>query len=386
MDDTAIADFFRRHQATVTSAGPRMPNIPVLPIDSDVEEEGEENVNRIFRDVEIVEQKWEPLIVMEAPAKAGEFPIRFIDGSQRHQTVLWLRSPVGSLIPLLVAEVGAVSLRLEGRRFNREAVEIERIVSFVADPFPWEEIENLSLALSRKVASNPDNVEGNPNALGEFPMRLTLANQPMEEYHPFDYEIMRKQAVRRINQEMMTWERLLLLRNTTLPTLVDGPLHRVMGEPPADGPLIVGVAKIPAANYLHLQGWRTLTELKPGQRTPVFKIIGEGQGKQGRFPVATWYLKLAGGPRFAPNWGHVRVEIPWNQFETRFQNDFHFIGRLSRWLMDARCRQESYSRMPVSLEPILRAEEVIKPLFTPLNLLSYRLCHHAGLLRSTESN
>jgi hypothetical protein len=36
--------------------------------------------------------------------------------------------------------------------------------------------------------------------------------------------------------------------------------------------------------------------------------------------------------------------------------------------------------MPVSLEPIVRAEECLKPLFTPLSALSARLCRRAGAL------
>ena len=95
-------------------------------------------------------------------------------------------------------------------------------------------------------------------------------------------------------------------------------------------------------------------------------------------PTASWYLKLAGGPRLAPNWGFVRVDVPWVQFESDFHGDVAFVGRLSRWLIDARCRQESYARMPVSLEPIVRAEESLKPLFTPLPILSARLYRRSG--------
>ena len=67
--------------------------------------------------------------------------------------------------------------------------------------------------------------------------------------------------------------------------------------------------------------------LKPGQRTPAFRYEGV-RGEHGGMPVASWYLKLAGGPRLAPNWGYVRVEIPWGQFENR-GSDFGLIDRLS---------------------------------------------------------
>ncbi len=366
MLESTLNDFFHRYQAAVTSSS------PVLPIMPPPEEAEDEEEPTIFLDKEQKPEEWKPIIVTEAPTREGESPIRFIDGAQQHRTVMWIRCPRGTPVPLVLAEVGAVTLHLEGRRFLREAVSIERVLSFVGDPFPWEEIEGFAQALLR----HP-----------QLQLRLALANKPLEKHHPYDFEVMRLQAVSRARQEMDTLERLMLARQSTMPTLVDGPLHRVMGEPTADGSLMIGVVKTHAANYLHDQGWRTLLELRPGQRTPVFQITGQKgmTSRQGRFPIATWYLKLAGGPRLAPNWGYVRIEVPWKQFETKFAGSFDFIGRLSRWLIDARCRAESYGRMPVSLEPVVRAEEVMKPLFGSLDALSHRLYRHAGLLRSSDS-
>lgn len=160
---------------------------------------------------------------------------------------------------------------------------------------------------------------------------------------------------------------------------MDGPLDRVTAEPAAESPLLVGVPKIQAASYLHDRGWRTLLALRPAHRTPVFRIAREGS-----ISVATWYLKLAGGPRLAPNWGHVRVEVPWGQFLHRGGAASGFADRLSRWLIDARCRADSYARMPVSLDPIVRAEDALKPLFTPLPVLVNRLYRRAGLFRRDE--
>jgi hypothetical protein len=133
-----------------------------------------------------------------------------------------------------------------------------------------------------------------------------------------------------------------------------------------------------AAEYLNEATWPYLLKLGKGRRTPIFKISREGS-----IPVATWYLKLAGGPQLAPNWGYVRVEVPWNQFEERGR-DIGFVNRLSRWLVDARCRADSYARMPVSLEPIVRAEDALKPLFTPLQVLVNRLYRQAGFFRRNE--
>lgn len=161
----------------------------------------------------------------------------------------------------------------------------------------------------------------------------------------------------------------------------DGASPRLTFAPPRASLL---ARRLHSKNYLHARGWRTLLDLRPGTRTPAFRISGTKRPGEERIPVASWYVKLAGGPRLAPNWGYVRVEVPWGQFVRQFQSDFGFVNRLSRWLMDARCRTESYARMPVSLDPIVRAEDALKPLFTPVSVLVNRLYRTAGLFRGNE--
>ena len=357
-DRGAIGDFLREHDAVAVGMSPSLPLIPEDP-------EGEGKPPAVDLDVEQKAGNWQSVIVPEAPARAGEFPVRFIDGSQAGQPVLCLSlKGRGWPIPLFFSEIGAVALSLEGRGFKRTFHVVERVLSFVADPFPWEQVETFSAALSN-----------NPN----FRIRVLPANLPdLTKYSPFDYEVMRTQARARTLEEMTNLERLALAQDRSVPTLVDGPLDRVMGNPDADGPLVVGVPKMQAASYLNDSTWPTLLKLQPGLRTPVFQIKREGS-----IAVATWYLKLARGTEAAPNWGYVRVEVPWNQFEYR-GCDFHFVNRLSRWIVDARCRASSYARMPVSLEPIVRAEDALKPLFTPLSVLVNRLYRQAGLFRSNE--
>lgn len=324
--------------------------------------------------VELPPDQWKARIVGEAPARDGEYPVRFIDGSIYSQPVLCLRAPVGWPVPILVAEVGAVALRLDGRRFTRTFALVERLLSFVADPFPWAEVE----AFAGAVRNDPG-----------LEARLVPANMPSAKGTPpvppncFDYELMRHQAYSRCEQDMYTAERLALAADPTVPTLVDGKLAGRIGERAVKArPLVVGIVKRTAPD-LHPEGWRVLLDLRPGQRTPVFKLTGKVKEKLADMPTASWFLKLAGGPRLAPNWGFVRVDVPWVQFENR-PDRFGFADRLSRWLIDARCRAESYARMPVSLDPIVRAEESLKPLFSPLPLLVNRLHRRAGLFRRSE--
>src|SRR4029079_17699171 len=95
------------------------------------------------------------------------------------------------------------------------------------------------------------------------------------------------------------------------------------------------------------------------------------------------FVKMAGGTELMPNWAAVRVEVPWVQFQEHPESArTGFVNRLSRWLIDARCRQSSYARMPVSLEPIVRAEDSLKSLFTPFGMLRNRFLQHAGVFGS----
>jgi hypothetical protein len=244
---------------------------------------------------------------------------------------------------------------------------VERLLSFVADPFPWAEVEGFAAA----VVADPG-----------LQARLVPGNMPRDG-NPFDYEVMRQQAYHRCEQDMLNAERLALAADPTVPTLVDGKLAGRIGTKAAkDRPLLVGIVKRTPPD-LQEAGWRTLLTLRPGQRTPYFKLTGMSGDTEADMPTASWFLKLSGGPRLAPNWGFVRVDVPWVQFQGR-PDKSGFVNRLSRWLIDARCRAESYARMPVSLDPIVRAEEALKPLFSPLPVLVNRLHRRAGLFRRNE--
>jgi hypothetical protein len=356
----AIGRFLRSHKAAAVGATPSRPDAPPA------EEEGagtfDFTVERELAD-------WSPVPLSEAPAKPGEYPVRFIDGSHAGQPVLCLRSPQGYPVPLLVAEVGAVALRLVGRRFDREFRAVERVLGFVADPFPWEEVEDFAAALANHAGLR---------------LRVLPARFPdPAKYTPFDYEAMRQQAYNRCQNEMLKLEVLALAADPTVPTLVDGQLGGRIGEAAAKGrPLVVGVVKSPAPAPLPDRGWQALLDLRAGQRTPYFRDTRSTGDKVTDVPLACWYLRLAGGPRLAPNWGIVRVDVPWVQMPAADRTGF--VNRLSRWLIDARCRADSYPRMPVSLDPIVRAEDALKPLFTPLPVLVNRLYRQAGLFRSHE--
>ena len=277
---------------------------------------------------------------------------------------------LGWPIPVFLAEVGGIALRRKGRDLCRDFFGLERVISFVTDPFPWPEVEAFAEAIFN---------------LAEFPLRILTASRPEvdDPIEYFDYEKMRKAAQNRANNEMANWEAVALAADHDTPTLVDGRLQPRLRSSKAAARfnLVIGVVKTHSANLLHAQGWRTLLDLKPGQRTPCFRIGKTMTGSANDLPVVSWFVKMAGGSELMPNWAAVRVEVPWIQFERQPELlRTGWINRLSRWLIDARCRQQSYARMPVSLEPIVRAEDSLKSLFTPFGVLRNRFLRHAGII------
>jgi hypothetical protein len=296
--------------------------------------------------------------------QAADVPGRFVDGCHTGRTVLWLRSPGARFpVPVILAEVGGVCLTAEGRTLRRTFAAVERVVTFVIDPFPWEEVERLA-----------DDLLNHPR----LPLRL-LWPASSADGCTYDYEAMHARPLNRSIREMENLEALALQAGADRPTLVDGPLKRCArtGELARPGsPLVVGVIKRQDRNYLHPRGRLILLDLRPGERTPYFKIGGSQGGAD--VETASWFLKLAGARNELPNWGVVRVEVAWVQFG-RLPDPVGCVNRLSRWLLAARCRDSDYARAPVSVEPVVRAEDSLKSLLTPPEALRHRFCLQAGV-------
>mgnify|MGYP007117593443 CR=1 FL=1 len=100
---------------------------------------------------------------------------------------------------------------------------------------------------------------------------------------------------------------------------------------------------------------------------------------QRKLEVITWYLKLDGERGALPSWGVVRVELPRAYFEGAIQRDYRYLDWLSGHILALRCARASYPRGPVSLEPIVRAEESLKSLFSDPRWLTQRFYHLTGL-------
>jgi hypothetical protein len=189
----------------------------------------------------------------------------------------------------------------------------------------------------------------------------------------FDFELMRQRTQFRSHYEMEVLEETAIAQDPHAPTLVDGPLGpRAHGLPRAVP--AVGLIKTHREEYLHEHGWRTFYGLRPGQRTPAFGIPAKA------LPVVSWYLRLGGGETDAdyPAWGIVRVEVTETFFRT-LPNPFVYVNALSAWLYQVRCRRPDYGRAPISLEPIVRAEESLKSLLSPPEYLKAWFYRHTGI-------
>jgi hypothetical protein len=317
----------------------------------------EDSVPTVQLDLEYPLDGWRPVPVSDGPLDDNSLPRRFIDGCHAGETVAWLQDDLGHPIPVRLAEIGGVCLRVEGRVLRREFAVVERVVSMIVEPFPQLEVHAFAQALAE-------------HNLRLLPAKLPLLDREVRGL-TYDFERMREQARVRSQYEMEALEEKALCHDPDTPSLVDGRLGRFQ-KADLSRYRVVGVIKQQRENYLHAKGWQTLYALEPGQRTPAFRLPSKN------LPVVSWYLKLEGARGALPNWGIVRVEIHEDHFEQEGL-DFSYLDRLSRFLLSLRCRQGSYARAPVSLEPIVRAEESLKALFSPPDMLAQHFYHLTGL-------
>jgi hypothetical protein len=312
---------------------------------------------KVALDFELPHGEWQPRSVASPTIDPSALPQRFIDGCHMGETVAWLQDAANHPIPVRLAQIGGVCMRIDNRSLRREFAHLEHIVSLIVDPFPWHEVESFASAVT------------------DLHLRLLPAMLPKideERRGPtYDFERMREQTRLRAQHEMEVLEELALFQNMDSLSLIDGRLGRVQFPNLATYD-VVGVIKQQREDYLHPHGWQVLYRLEPGQRTPAFRLPSK------HLPVVSWYLKLDGAHGAMPNWGIVRIEISIAHFE-RHRCNFAYLDQLSNALLHLRCRHNSYARAPVSMEPIVRAEESLKSLLTPPATLAQRFYHLTGL-------
>lgn len=294
---------------------------------------------RIDLDVERSAESWEPVDVQDAADLNDRLrPRRYIDGKDVGQTVAWLRSDQGYPIPVRLFQIGAIAIRDIKGELRRESYHVERGISFVVDPFPWDEVESFAIALR-------------PTGFRLLPCLLP------GEGPSFDFAKMRQATYDRSRREMARLERLVFTSAPRIPTVVDGLLSAHAGAFDQLTTPVVGLIKTPRHVQLHETGWRTLYDLDIGHRTPAFSI------REKNIAVVSWFLRLNGQNGEMPNDGVVRVEVPAQFFASQIGNDWRYVNQLSRYICDCRCRDNGYSRAAISIHPIKRAEEMLGATF-----------------------
>ena len=314
---------------------------------------------------------WERVVVRNVPPFDPADPLmprRFVDGKDVGRVVAYVASPAGFPVPIRLSQIGAVgvrgvspegacpetpiTLRVESRR-------VEKVVSLMADLFPWDEIERFAAGL---------------HACG---FRLLIARRAGPEDDPRNVAWLQENVRYRTREEMFRLERRAASasgHDGTAPpvTLADGRLDDKEEIVRGDAPLI-GLVKTHAnTSYLHDEGWDVLYALRPGERTPALALTTE------KLKLVTWYLRLTDGDG-GPLDGVVRVELSRAFFQNTAQGNFAYIDRLSRALCRWRTRDAGYGRAGVTLHPIQQAEEMLRAHFVSTDTLISRFYHLSGL-------
>ncbi len=339
--------------------------------------EAEEGESRFALGIEMDEKDWRA-VKPQLPEKwrLRDFaarPVQFVDGKDVGQTVACLRGLSGYLVPVRLAQIGGVLMRVNGDgELRREFVQMERVVAMDTSPFPWEEVEIFA------------------RALGERGFRLLPAKK-LDEELSFDFEQMRRAAIRRTAQEMSVLEEFAVAQNNQTPTIVDGNLKSHEGGFDTTESPVFGLVKTYRKTHLHRLGQQVLYALGTGERTPAFSfeydVSGRGAAqRKSRLPILAWYVRICTGEGSSPNLGLVRVEISQSWFAAQGfgssatnPKGVDFINQLSRTIFEYRCRKAGYSRKEISLQPIVRAEESLGALLAPRNSLQNNFYRATGL-------
>jgi hypothetical protein len=329
-----------------------------IPLNYSSTKEEEAVEDEIDLGLEMAENQWQTISIANVtgwrPSDWNESPVRFIDGKDEGQTVAWIYSPEGYPVPIRLAQIGSVVMILDDGEIRREYSTVERVVSMVVDPFSWEEIEGFAASLQ------------------EYGIRL-LPAYPLDGDATFEFEKLRRAAQNRSKNEMGILEEAAIAQDDSIPTIVDGRLEpRSGGFDRAYSP-VFGVVKTHYRNYLHPAGMKVLYKLKAGERTPFFSLMPNQ-----RAPILTWYLRLSDGIGTTPTWGFVRVEVSLDWFKNN-RRDESFVNCLSRVIYEYRCKESSYRRAPVSIHPIVRAEESLGAQFQPTSRIIADFYRKTGL-------
>lgn len=316
------------------------------PLDrDDVEEETTEKLENLGW--ERGAEAWHPIATGGTPSQP---PRRFIDGSVSGRTVA-VFNVGGGLRPALLAVIGAMAMELNGRELRRcgDTVRMENLFCIFANQFARPDLDALQTGVGQLGINLVSPTTSDPSAAFEVLRRRTwdIARRCMEDA-----------------------ERDVLLRSPTTPCLLDGLLERRVTTVASQAIPAYGMVKRQLNPLLPQRLAHLVHQLAPGERTPAFVVDTE------HVSLVTWYFRLSDPGRAAPTAGIVRLTATRSYLETTFADGAarsHEISAVSAWLRELRCRQSSYKRAAVSLEPIVRLEDQLHALLPSLSQLTARV-------------
>lgn len=292
-------------------------------------------------------ETWQAVLTGGTPARP---PRRFIDGSVSGRTVA-VFNVAGGLRPALLAVTGAMALELEGRDLRRcsDTIRTESLFCIFSNQIPRPDLDALQAGVTRLGLSLASPTTADPAAAFEVLRRRTwdVARRCMEDA-----------------------ERDVLVRSPTTPCLLDGLLERRVTTVASHAIPAYGMVKRQLNPLLPQRLAQLIHHLAPGERTPAFVVDTE------HVSLVTWYLRLSDPGRAAPTAGIVRLMATRAYLETAYPDGAGRaaeISAVSAWLRALRCRQTSYRRADVSLEPIVRLEDQLHALLPPLSQLTARV-------------
>ncbi len=297
---------------------------------------------------------WKPIECSGTPAHP---PRRFIDGSIFSRTIGLLRF-AGKARPAVLASVGALALELSGTTLQRPAngLRLECVLSLISNDMSLQALYGLEKAL---------------NGLG---IRLVHATT---HQMAADFEMLRRRTFDMAKDKMEQAEReLLLLGAPDTPSMVDGLLERRLTTVQSQQMCAYGLVKRQMKHYLPESYYGMLYELKPGERTPAFIVETKNAN------LASWYLRLSRPDATSPSYGLVRLTTPLEYLERMFpveEDRWREISAVSAFIQSLRHRQSSYSRVGISVEPIVRVEDELHALLPDVRQMASRLHRAFGL-------
>ncbi len=279
--------------------------------------------------IEVPVDRWQPITVSDQASAPSS--VAFVDGVQRIDARVWINQVDQVATPGVCATVAAGTVVCTSNTAQIEAILVRR--GLYTSAVTARSVINPG-GLGQQVAYEVREVAGD----SEEAISMAVHNHMTEVEHELSDQLKHHDMV-----------------------IFDGPLGR------RDDPNGVGYVKTQHVHYLADDLRSVLASLKPGQRTPVFRIGGHG-------PNWSWYMRLP-GPVSHTMSGIVRLELPaLGDITDAVDRADEITVTLPRFASEA----HKDSRAPQNLYPIAGLERQLRRHLGDSKLLERALRTHAN--------